>query len=174
MQDLAQKAVQSYLRSVHLQPNRAVFNVTALPIAEFALSLGLASTPKLRFLRQQQQQRSAAAQDAASAEPRQIPPSHAALGDPGSRGRASAGAAAEAAAQDGTSGSDSKDDERPGVPSPSMQAAQQQVDGASASDDDDFMVVKQRNVYDVELPSEQGNGPRATGMYSQLYWKIAG
>ena len=43
----------SYLRSVFLQPNRAVFDVAALPVAELASSLGLSTTPKLRFLKRQ-------------------------------------------------------------------------------------------------------------------------
>jgi ATP-dependent RNA helicase DDX10/DBP4 len=46
----AQKAVVSYLKSVHLQPNKAVFDVTALPVAAYAASLGLTNPPKLRFV----------------------------------------------------------------------------------------------------------------------------
>lgn len=52
-QELAQRALVSYLRSVFLQPNRAVFDVAALPVAELAASFGLSTTPKLRFLRRQ-------------------------------------------------------------------------------------------------------------------------
>ena len=51
LQELAQRALVSYLRSVFLQPDRAVFDVTRLPAAEYALSLGLSTAPKLRFLR---------------------------------------------------------------------------------------------------------------------------
>ena len=43
----------SYLRSVFLQPNRKVFDVSALPVAQLAASLGLSTTPKLRFLKRQ-------------------------------------------------------------------------------------------------------------------------
>ena len=46
----AQKAFKSYLRSVHLQPNKKVFDVKRLPISEFAASLGLPSAPRVRFL----------------------------------------------------------------------------------------------------------------------------
>ena len=46
----AQKAVVSYLKSVYLQPNKAVFDVTQLPVAAYAASLGLTTTPRLRFV----------------------------------------------------------------------------------------------------------------------------
>jgi len=46
----AQKAVVSYLKSVYLQPNKAVFDVAQLPVAAFAASLGLTNAPKLRFV----------------------------------------------------------------------------------------------------------------------------
>ena len=46
----AQKAVVSYLESVYLQPNKAVFDVTQLPVAAYAASLGLTTTPRLRFV----------------------------------------------------------------------------------------------------------------------------
>ncbi len=146
LQELAQRAVQSYLRSVHLQPNRAVFNVAALPLAEFALSLGLASTPKLRFLRQQhqhqsqqqrQQQPLAPSRDGGAAPP---------AADAGRRaGGTSSGSESEGG------GEEELDDaaaaaERPGT-------AGELVAG-SGSDDDDFMVVKRRTMHDVELPPQ--------------------
>jgi hypothetical protein len=46
----AQKAVVSYLKSVYLQPNKAVFDVAQLPVAAYAASLGLTNAPKLRFV----------------------------------------------------------------------------------------------------------------------------
>ena len=48
---MAQRALVSYLRSVFLQPNRRVFDVTQLPAAEYAYSMGLPTAPKLRFLK---------------------------------------------------------------------------------------------------------------------------
>ena len=41
----------AYLRSVFLQPNHAIFDVQKLPAAEYALSIGLPTAPKLRFLK---------------------------------------------------------------------------------------------------------------------------
>ena len=52
-QELAQRALVSYLRSVFLQPNRAVFDVTALPVGELAAAWGLSAAPRLRFLQRQ-------------------------------------------------------------------------------------------------------------------------
>jgi len=49
---LAKKAFKSYLRSIHLMPNKQIFTgVTSLPLEEYALSLGLASMPTVRFLK---------------------------------------------------------------------------------------------------------------------------
>ena len=51
LNDLGKKAFKAYLRSVHLMPNKDVFNVHELPLDDFASSLGLASTPGVRFLK---------------------------------------------------------------------------------------------------------------------------
>ena len=59
LQELGEKACAAYLRSVFLQPNKAVFDVTALPVAEFGLSMGLSSVPQLRFMRQAARQKQA-------------------------------------------------------------------------------------------------------------------
>jgi len=52
LNNLAKKAYKSYLRSVHLMPNKDVFKVEDLPLEEFATSLGLATTPSVRFLKE--------------------------------------------------------------------------------------------------------------------------
>jgi ATP-dependent RNA helicase DDX10/DBP4 len=46
----AQRAFITYLRSVFLQSNKDVFDVSKLPVNEFAVSLGLPTTPRIRFL----------------------------------------------------------------------------------------------------------------------------
>ncbi len=49
---LAKKAFKSYLRSIHLMPNKEIFpGVMELPLEEYAYSLGLASMPNVRFLK---------------------------------------------------------------------------------------------------------------------------
>lgn len=48
---LANKAFTSYLRSVSLMPLKEVFDVKALPIDDFAESLGLLKAPSLKFLK---------------------------------------------------------------------------------------------------------------------------
>ena len=47
---LAQKTLVSYVRSIHLQHNKRIFKVSELSLDEFARSLGLPGTPKLRFI----------------------------------------------------------------------------------------------------------------------------
>ncbi|KAK9845124.1 hypothetical protein WJX74_010820 [Apatococcus lobatus] len=59
LKELGEKACAAYLRSVFLQPNKAVFDVTLLPVAEFGLSMGLSSVPQLRFMRQAARQKQA-------------------------------------------------------------------------------------------------------------------
>ncbi|KAL7749592.1 ATP-dependent RNA helicase dbp4 [Sorochytrium milnesiophthora] len=51
---LGQKAFVSYVRSIHLQANKAVFDVNALPLDEFAESLGLPGSPKIKFIQKSQ------------------------------------------------------------------------------------------------------------------------
>ncbi|KAI7904778.1 P-loop containing nucleoside triphosphate hydrolase protein [Cokeromyces recurvatus] len=48
---LAQRAFVAYMRSVYLQRNKTVFDVTKLPAEEFALSLGLVGAPKIKFVK---------------------------------------------------------------------------------------------------------------------------
>ncbi|XP_063161883.1 probable ATP-dependent RNA helicase DDX10 [Candoia aspera] len=50
LKECAQRCFVSYLRSVYLMKNKEVFDVLKLPIAEYALSLGLAVAPRVRFL----------------------------------------------------------------------------------------------------------------------------
>jgi ATP-dependent RNA helicase DDX10/DBP4 len=48
---LAQRAFVAYMRSVYLQRNKTVFDVTALPAEDFAHSLGLPGAPKIKFVK---------------------------------------------------------------------------------------------------------------------------
>ncbi|NWX38923.1 DDX10 helicase, partial [Steatornis caripensis] len=50
LKDKAQRCFVSYLRSVYLMKNKEVFDVFKLPLGEYALSLGLAMAPRVRFL----------------------------------------------------------------------------------------------------------------------------
>lgn len=52
LQHLAQRAFITYLKSIHKQRDKEVFDVTKLPIDEFGASIGLPMTPKVRFLKQ--------------------------------------------------------------------------------------------------------------------------
>ena len=47
---LAQKAFVSYLRSIYLMKDKETFDVTKLPLKEYADSLGLPGVPKVKFM----------------------------------------------------------------------------------------------------------------------------
>nr|XP_023921473.1 DEAD-box ATP-dependent RNA helicase 32 [Quercus suber]POE99085.1 dead-box atp-dependent rna helicase 32 [Quercus suber] len=59
MQYQAQRAFVTYLRSIHIQKEKEIFDVTKLPIDEFSASLGLPMTPKIRFLKQKNKSKKA-------------------------------------------------------------------------------------------------------------------
>ena len=46
----AKRSFLCYLKSVHLQSNKKIFDILKLPLEEYALSLGLPGAPRLRFL----------------------------------------------------------------------------------------------------------------------------
>lgn len=48
---MAQRAFTTYLRSIHVRADKSIFDVTQLPHAEYAASLGLPTTPRIRFLK---------------------------------------------------------------------------------------------------------------------------
>lgn len=52
LQHRAQRAFITYLRSIHIQKDKDIFDVMKLPINEYSASLGLPMTPKIRFLNQ--------------------------------------------------------------------------------------------------------------------------
>ena len=52
LKHLAQKAFISYVRSVHLHKDKATFNAVALPLPEFAASLGLPNAPKIKVVQE--------------------------------------------------------------------------------------------------------------------------
>ncbi|KAK9133445.1 hypothetical protein Scep_012973 [Stephania cephalantha] len=52
LQYLAQRAFATYLKSIHKQKDKEIFDVMKLPIEAFSASLGLPMTPKIRFLNQ--------------------------------------------------------------------------------------------------------------------------
>ncbi|XP_060090826.1 probable ATP-dependent RNA helicase DDX10 [Heteronotia binoei] len=54
LKERAQRCFVSYLRSIYLMKNKEVFDVFKLRVAEYALSLGLAVAPRVRFLQKAQ------------------------------------------------------------------------------------------------------------------------
>jgi len=61
LKHLAQKAFVSYVRSVHLHKDKSMFDLAALPLPEYAASLGLPGAPKIKFIREAQAQAQARA-----------------------------------------------------------------------------------------------------------------
>jgi len=53
LKESAQRAFTSYVKSVALMKNKEVFDVTSINLGKFAESLGLATTPRVRFLDRQ-------------------------------------------------------------------------------------------------------------------------
>lgn len=51
---LGQRALVSYVRSVHLHKDKSIFKVECLPVEKFSESLGLPGTPKIKFLSREQ------------------------------------------------------------------------------------------------------------------------
>ncbi|KAF2401328.1 P-loop containing nucleoside triphosphate hydrolase protein [Trichodelitschia bisporula] len=48
---LGQKAFTSYVKSIHIQKDREIFDLNKLPLEEFAASLGLPGAPRIRFMK---------------------------------------------------------------------------------------------------------------------------
>ncbi|XP_006833865.1 PREDICTED: probable ATP-dependent RNA helicase DDX10 [Chrysochloris asiatica] len=56
LKERAQRCFVSYIRSVYLMKDKEVFDVSKLPLPDYALSLGLAVAPRVRFLQKMQKQ----------------------------------------------------------------------------------------------------------------------
>lgn len=54
------QAFVSYMKSVHLQKDKSIFDLTQLPIEAFAASLGLPGAPQIKFIGQAHQKKNAA------------------------------------------------------------------------------------------------------------------
>ncbi|ORX47726.1 DEAD-domain-containing protein [Hesseltinella vesiculosa] len=65
---LGQRAFVAYLRSIYLQRNKSIFNVQEMPAEAYAHSLGLAGTPKIKFIKKSEKTKA----DAALAEDEQV------------------------------------------------------------------------------------------------------
>ncbi len=165
-QELAQAALKSYLRSVFLQPNKAIFSVGGLPAAEYAASLGLASVPQMRFLKRAGAQAAAARSAPASAsaarqaedrhdedddadgtsddedaDVEDVSGSERGDGPAGARRGTGVAAGTSAAAGEGTAVAEEQE------------ARERQLGsvGSGSSDEDDLLVVKRRNIHDLDL-----------------------
>lgn len=135
---MAHRAFVAYVRSVHKHGSSRVFDAAKLPVAEYAASLGLLATPRLRFVR-----RGAVGDDEGDDEEERAAPlaDQAAPARPRSR-EPDESASDEGAASDGDAGTD--DEAQP-----------------AADSDDEFLVVKRRHAAeaDRELDSQAPDAP---------------
>ena len=68
---LGQKAFASYVRSIHIQKDKEIFQLDKYPLEEFAASLGLPGAPRIKFLKadpEEVKRRKNASRQAATAE----------------------------------------------------------------------------------------------------------
>jgi ATP-dependent RNA helicase DDX10/DBP4 len=160
LKETAQKALVSYLRSTFLQPNRAVFDVTKLPVAEYALSMGLPTVPKLRFLK-----RGSAAATAAKAKKEEGMPS---------RGDAAAKLAAqlkEVNGGDAVEEEEQEEEEASGDDSDSE--VEEDDENAEESSDDELLVVKKRHAPEEDDTLEDEDASAAAAALSASLGTLA-
>lgn len=159
LQDFAQKALVAYLRSVFLQPRKDVFNVAALPVEDFAASLGLASVPRLRFLRRvrgRQEVVEVAGREALQEMAEAVTDSD------GEEEEGVGGRGAEAV--EGAGPHSKKRRRNDGEAAGDGRLARQAGTGGGGEeqqDDEDFLVVKKRDVFSVPMePPSAGDAGR--------------
>ncbi|KAK2190735.1 hypothetical protein NP493_71g02032 [Ridgeia piscesae] len=123
LKEFAQRAVVSYVKAVFLMKNKQVFDVTKLDVDKYANSMGLAVTPRLRFLQKYQKQQSLKRDTARDAPNRDTNPPHTSLLPAGS--------------EEEETGSEDEED----LPQPPCR--QQEAFGFDVEDDlDDILKVK--------------------------------
>jgi ATP-dependent RNA helicase DDX10/DBP4 len=166
LKSFAQSGLVAYARSVFLQPNKAVFDAGALPLDEYAESLGLLAAPQLKFLKRVGKKvvQEVVVGTAAAAAAGEAAAADAAAPEEQQRKRRRLSPKSAAANAEATSDGDApsgveQDGSQPPPPAAAAAAAdsskkRKQPPAAADSDDDDgdFLTVKQHNVFDVEAP----------------------
>jgi ATP-dependent RNA helicase DDX10/DBP4 len=179
----AQSGLVSYCRSVYLQPNKAVFDAAALPLDEYAESLGLLAAPQLKFMRRvgkkvveevvvggsgdaadaaagnsnEQQQQLGKRKRLQEQQQQQVAADEPANGHAGGSSsddlESDDDAAAKQQQQQQAAAADPSSISRKKRKQPDDAAAAAGVD--SGDGDDDFLTIKQRDVFDVASDDEQ-------------------
>lgn len=141
----AQRCFVSYLRSVYLMKNKEVFDVFKLQIQEYALSLGLAVAPRVRFLSRAQAQRAEKAgqqEEEESEEEEELRTFKAQLSGSGSQEKSQS-----------SESENSDDDEASGGEKETGQSQTLGADDEEDSDDDlrdlDLFKVKRKDVFNL-------------------------
>lgn len=144
----AHRAFVAYVRSVHKHGSSRVFDAAKLPVAEYAASLGLLATPRLRFVRRgavgdDDDEEEDDEEERAAPQAHQVAPARPRSREPDEP------ASDEGAASDGNLGTD--DEAQP-----------------AADSEDEFLVVKRRHAaeadqepLDSQAPDTAGDGTNA-------------
>jgi superfamily II DNA/RNA helicase len=189
LKSFAQSALVAYVRSVFLQPNKAVFDAAALPLDEYAESLGLLAAPQLKFLKRVGKKvvqevvvgtgggdaaaAAAGVADAAAAEEPQQQRKRQRL-SPEPAAAAAAGQPQQQAASgfeggsDAEGGSDLQQQEAPAAAAAAAVGSKKRKQPRAAAADeedgeDDFLRVKQRHVFEVDSDAADDDAPEEAG-----------
>lgn len=151
----AQRCFVSYLRSVYLMKNKEVFDVFKLHIKEYALSLGLAVAPRVRFLSTAQAQRATKEEEkeaVLSEEEDELKRFKAQL-----RGNISQSSVSE----DSSDGEESSHDQESQQSKVTLMGADDSDEDEDSQKDLDLLTVKRKNVFNLE-EYEEGSKPGQT------------
>ncbi|XP_051734100.1 probable ATP-dependent RNA helicase DDX10 [Ctenopharyngodon idella] len=165
----AQRCFVSYLRSVYLMKNKDVFDVFQLKLQEYAMSLGLAVAPRVRFLIKAQQQKSGAAQDdsgTAEHEPEDELESFKAK----LKGRQPESQSSQSEEEDDEEeeGDDDDDDEEEETLKPAALLCGFNEEEDDDQNDLDLLTVKRKDVFNINEESEDDEGTDANAKNKKL------
>lgn len=156
----AQRCFVSYLRSVYLMKNKEVFDVFKLQTEEYALSLGLAVAPRVRFLNKAQAQRAKTEGQMAEEqlEEEELRRFKAQLKGTASREKSQS---SESEYSSDDKESDSEKQVKPGRKSSQKSESEEEEEEEEDDDDDDddlrdldFLTVKRKDVFNIQGDDE--------------------
>lgn len=169
LKECAQRALVAYLRSIFLQRDKAIFDVSQVPVSDLAVSWGLSVAPKLRFLRKMGK---AAPAGISPEEPRVTDRDQQQMGGrsggaqgspvpPGSppQERKTTG---QKRGREGREDDDGPQDEDDLLHGGDPLSTGTLHDFRDASDDEELLVIKKQNVFDI--PGEAGRQELAPGL----------
>lgn len=153
----AQRCFVSYLRSVYLMKNKEVFDVFKLKTNEYALSLGLAVAPRVRFLNKAQTQRAkleAQTPEEQLEEEEELSSFKAQL-----RGTAPQEQHHNSESEDSSEDEESDSEEPVRKPSQKSESEEEEEDDDDDLRDLDLLTVKRKDIFNIEGDDESTEEP---------------